>query len=80
MNLIKAHNKLIYFNNMFNNNYFQLILIKLTNKINNDLYNNLILIKYAYIDYKNKRLKLIDLTKLINKQNKLLQTNKYFKK
>jgi len=65
---------------MFNNNNFQLILIKLTNKINNDLYNNLILIKYAYIEYKNKRLQLIDLIKLINKQNTLLETNKYFKK
>ena len=51
---------------MFKNNNFQLILIKLTNKINNDLYNNNILIKYSLIEYKNKRLELIDLIKLIN--------------
>ena len=54
--------------------------MKLTNKINNDLYNNNILIKYSLIEYKNKRLELIDLIKLINKQNKLFQTNNYFKK
>ena len=64
---------------MFNNNYFQLILIKLTNKINNDLHNNNILIKYSCIEYKYKRCQLIDLIELINKQNTLLETNKYFK-
>jgi hypothetical protein len=64
---------------MFNNIVFKLILIKLTNKINNDLYNNLILIKYAYIEYKYKRCQLIDLIKLINKQNKLLQTKNNIK-
>jgi hypothetical protein len=64
---------------MFNNNNFQLILIKLTNKINNDLHNNNILIKYSCIEYKYKRCQLIDLIKLINKQNKLLETDKYFK-
>ena len=61
---------------MFNNNNFQLILIKLTNKINNDLHNNNILIKYSCIEYKNRRCQLIDLIELINKQNKLL----YYKK
>ena len=64
---------------MFNNNNFQLILIKLTNKINNDLHNNNIFIKYSCIEYKYKRCQLIDLIKLINKQNKLLETDKYFK-
>ena len=64
---------------MFNNNNFQLILIKLTNKINNDLHNNNILIEYSCIEYKYKRCQLIDLIKLINKQNKLLETDKYFK-
>ena len=64
---------------MFNNNNFQLILIKLTNKIHNDLHNNNILIKYSCIEYKNRRCQLIDLIELINKQNKLLEIDKYFK-
>jgi hypothetical protein len=64
---------------MFNNNIFNLILLKLTNKINNDLYNNLILIKYARIEYKYKRCSLKHLFELQNKNNRLLQTNKYIK-
>ncbi len=64
---------------MFNNNHFQLVLLKLVNGINNDLHNLNILIKYSLVEYKYKRVQFVEILELMNKNNKLLKQNNYIK-
>ena len=64
---------------MFNNKIFINIIEKLLIKINNELYNLNILIKYTCIQYKYNECLLNDLLNLEIKNNKLLHEQNYIK-
>ena len=64
---------------MFNNKIFINTIEKILIKLNNELYNLNILIKYTYIEYKYNKCLLNDLLNLEIKNNKLLHEQNYIK-
>ena len=64
---------------MFNNKIFINIIEKILIKLNNELYNLNILIKYTCIKYKYNECLLNDLLNLEIKNNKLLHEQNYIK-